>query len=124
MKKLKGYIFSRSFMGERVPQHIQNIVIRNYCQNSNYEYLLSATEYAMADCHMVLKQTILESQNFDGIVLYSLFQLPETNADRLIVVKALLDKKKQLHCAVENIQINNINDFNEIELIWQIKKTI
>ena len=27
-KKLKGYIFSRSFMGERVPQHVQNIVLK------------------------------------------------------------------------------------------------
>ena len=124
MKKLKGYIFSRSFMGERVPQHIQNIVIRNYCQNNNYEYLLSATEYAMPNCHMVLKQTILESQNLDGIVLYSLFQLPEIKADRFLVVKELLDKKKQLHCAVENIQINNINDFNDVDLIWQIKQSI
>lgn len=111
-------------MGERVPQHIQNIVIRNYCQNNNYEYLLSATEYAMPNCHMVLKQTILESQNLDGIVLYSLFQLPEIKADRFLVVKELLDKKKQLHCAVENIQINNINDFNDVDLIWQIKQSI
>ena len=111
-------------MGERVPQHIQNIVIRNYCQNSNYEYLLSATEYAMPDCHMVLKQTILESENFDGIVLYSLFQLPENTTKRFLMVKELLDKKKQLHCAVENIQIDNINDFNNIDQIWQIKKTI
>ena len=124
MKKLKGYIFSRSFMGERVPQHVQNIVIRNYCQNNGFEYLLSATEYAMPDCHMVLKQTILDSEKFDGIILYSLFQLPEIKTDRLVVAKTLLDKQKQLHCAVENIQINNINDFNEIDLIWQIKKTL
>ena len=26
MKKVRGYIFSRSFMGERVPQHVENIV--------------------------------------------------------------------------------------------------
>ena len=28
MKSLKGYIFSRPFLGERAPQHIQNIVLR------------------------------------------------------------------------------------------------
>ena len=27
MIKLKGYIFSRSFFDERVPQHIQNIIL-------------------------------------------------------------------------------------------------
>ena len=43
MKKLKGYIFSRSFMGERVPQHVQNLVIRDYCiKNSLSIYLVKA----------------------------------------------------------------------------------
>ena len=45
MKKLKGYIFSRPFLGERVPQHIQNIVLRDYSKKLNINFLLSATEY-------------------------------------------------------------------------------
>ena len=32
MKKFRGYIFSRAFQGERVPQHVQNIVIRDFCK--------------------------------------------------------------------------------------------
>ena len=32
MKRARGYIFSRSFMGERAPQHVQNIVIRDFCK--------------------------------------------------------------------------------------------
>ena len=47
MKKLRGYIFSRQFMGERVPQHVQNIVIRNYCEKNRYFFLLSSVEYKM-----------------------------------------------------------------------------
>ena len=49
MKNLKGYIFSRKFYDERVPQHIQNLVLRNYCQVNKLHYLLSATEYAMKE---------------------------------------------------------------------------
>ena len=37
-KKLRGYIFSRSFMGERAPQHVQNIIIRDYCKRNNFTY--------------------------------------------------------------------------------------
>ena len=48
IKKVRGYIFCRSFMGERAPQHVQNIVIRDYCKKNQLSYLLSATEYAMA----------------------------------------------------------------------------
>ena len=32
MKKVRGYIFSRPFMGERAPQHVQNIIIRDFCK--------------------------------------------------------------------------------------------
>ena len=121
---LKGYIFSRSFMGERVPQHIQNIVIRNYCQNLNHQFLLSATEYAMPGCHMILKQTVQESDNFDGIIAYSLFQFPEVKFDRLSIAVEMFKKKKELHFAVENIVVTNINDYEDIDLMWQIKQTI
>ena len=34
MLNVRGYIFSRSFFGERVPQHIQNIVIRDFCKKT------------------------------------------------------------------------------------------
>ena len=44
LKKVRGYIFCRSFMNERVPQHVQNIVIRDYCNKNNLTYLLSSTE--------------------------------------------------------------------------------
>ena len=49
MKKkiFRGYIFSREFMGERVPQNVQNLFIRDFCNKKNFQYLLSATEYAM-----------------------------------------------------------------------------
>ena len=35
-KGFRGYIFSRPFMEERVPQHVQNIVIRDYCSKKKY----------------------------------------------------------------------------------------
>ena len=53
MKKVRGYNFSREFMGERVPQHIQNIVIRQYCQNMGLHYMLSSTEYSMNNSSLI-----------------------------------------------------------------------
>ena len=41
MKSVKGYNFSRSFMGERVPQHVQNIVIKDFCQKNNLHFYLA-----------------------------------------------------------------------------------
>ena len=36
-------------MGERVPTHVQNLVIRQFCKEQKLEYLLSGVEYAMKD---------------------------------------------------------------------------
>ena len=54
MKSLRGYIFSRDFMGERCHQSTQNLVIRDYCQKHNYKYLLSGTEYSIKNSFLMI----------------------------------------------------------------------
>ena len=75
-KIVRGYIFSRKFLDERAPQHVQNIVIRDYCKNNSLQYLLSSTEYILEDSHLMMQQLMNEINKIDGIVAYSLFQLP------------------------------------------------
>jgi len=121
---LRGYIFSRSFMGERVPQHIQNIIIRDYCDKNNFNYLLSATEYTMKNSHSILEKIIDDIESCDGIVFYSLFQLPEDNTLRKEKLELTLKKKKLLAFACERILVSNFEDIKRIEDIWLIKKII
>jgi sporadic carbohydrate cluster protein (TIGR04323 family) len=121
---LRGYIFSRSFMGERVPQHIQNIIIKDYCDKNNFNYLLSATEYTMKNSHSILEKIIDDIKSCDGIVFYSLFQLPENNILRKEKLELILKKKKLLAFACERILVSNFKDIKRIEDIWFIKKII
>ena len=107
-KKLKGYIFSRPFMGERVPQHVQNIVLRDYCEKNNFIFLMSATEYSMKNSHLMLFQTLNDIKNFDGIVFYSLFQLPENNITRKKILDKILKMKKEIHFSLEHKQMDHI----------------
>ncbi|EMJ92077.1 LIC12192 family sporadic carbohydrate cluster protein [Leptospira alstonii] len=121
MKGVRGYIFSRSFLGERVPQHVQNIVIRDYCQRNGLHYLLSATEYAMEDCHLILQQVLDELANLDGMILYSLFQLPMDSEIRNRFYDRILSSQKNCYFAVEGLQLNNREDAERIENLWKIK---
>ena len=66
-------------MGERVPQHVQNIIIRNYCNQNGLYYLLRSTEYVYDQSDKMLEQVLNEVKKLDGVVLYSLYQLPEDN---------------------------------------------
>ena len=124
MKGVRGYIFSRSFLGERVPQHVQNLVIRDYCNKQGLQYLLSATEYAMANSHLILQEVLEELSKLDGIVFYSLFLLPGNKEERDRVINIILKKEKTIYFAVEGLRINNKIEHERIENIWQVKKTL
>ena len=87
MKTLQGYIFSRDFMGERAPQHVQNIVIRDYCIKNDFKYVLSATEYAMPGSDLMLKQIVQNFSSIDGVVAYSVFQMPEERQERNKIIE-------------------------------------
>lgn len=122
--KLKGYIFSRAFMGERVPQHIQNIILRNYCTNNNHIFFLSASEYTMTNSYNILNQVVENIDNFDGILAYSMFQMPEDFILRNKIFNKILTKNKILLFAVENMKLSNEDDKEKINEIWEIKKNL
>ena len=124
MKILNGYIFSRSFFNERVPQHIQNLVLRNYCQVNKLQYLLSATEYAMKESSLMLNKLIKELKDIDGLIFYSLFQLPENDTERQKIYRIVINLKKEIHFVVEDMKLKNKKDIKDIEQIILIKKTL
>ncbi len=124
MKKLKGYIFSRSFMGERVPQHVQNLVIRDYCIKKSFKYLLSESEYSMEGSYHILKNLINNLSSVSGIVAYSIFQLPKDDNLRKDIILKLIKKEKTIHFAVEQISINNFAEWQKADEIWKIKKIL
>ena len=124
MKKVRGYNFSRTFMGERVPQHIQNIVIREFCKKEKLSLLLSATEYSMHNSNFILEQIIDDLRNVDGIVAYSIFQLPENNLKRNNVFLKFIKNKKTLYFANEGFKVSSQKDAYRVEMIWLIKKNL
>ena len=123
-KRFRGYIFSRPFMEERVPQHVQNIVIRDYCLKKNILYLLSSTEYAMENSALMLRQLVKDLPDIDGIVAYSIFQMPEDDYERQSIFNSILAIKKEIHFAVEGLSLYDYESYNHIENIWKVKKTL
>ena len=124
MKNVRGYNFSRPFMGERAPQHVQNIVIKDFCTKNNLNFLLSATEYSMIDSSYILSELINDLDNLHGIVAYSIFQLPEDNKKRKEFLRKILKKKKNIFFACENLKVTNNIEMKAIDTIWKIRKTM
>ena len=124
MKKVRGYNFSREFMGERVPQHIQNIIIRQYCKNTGLHYMLSLTEYSMKNSSLIFDQILGEIKNLHGVVAYSIFQLPENNLKRNNIFLKFINSKKTLYFANEGFKVSNQKDAYRVEMIWLVKKNL
>ena len=120
----RGYITSRPFLGERAPLHVQNLVIRDYVARNGLSYLLSATEYAMPGCFMMLEQVLDELASLEGIVCYSIFQLPTSTKARETVYGRVFGSGGDLHSAVEGLVIDNETDVKRIEDIWRVRQTL
>lgn len=101
----RGYISSRPILGTRVPQHIQNLVVREHARRHGLHYLLSAVEYIMPDCFMMLEQTLDELPQVDGIIFYSLFMLPTHPQRRRAILARILDSGREFHAAVEDLVV-------------------
>jgi sporadic carbohydrate cluster protein (TIGR04323 family) len=78
----------------------------------------------MKDCQLILKQSISELISLDGIIFYSIFQLPANEKQRSNIYSEVMLKEKTLYFAVENLSAKSIFDFTLVEDIWSIKKIL
>jgi sporadic carbohydrate cluster protein (TIGR04323 family) len=126
MKKLKGYVFSRKFNGNLTPQKIQNIILRDYSLKKNYNFIMSSVEYSMNNCFFVLEGLVKSLKKYDGIVAYSIFQMPSDQKKRIKIYKEFIFKKKELHFALEDVVLskNKMHNINFIEETISIRGAI
>lgn len=120
----RGYIGSRVYANGQAPQHVQNLVVRDFCQRNKFQYLLSATEYAMAGCYVMLEEVARESAAIEGIVLYSIHMLPRRRARRLAFCRRILSSGATLHGAVENIHICGEDDLAKLDDLFGIMEIV
>lgn len=117
----RGYIGSRPVFGNRTPQHVQNLVIRDYTQRHGLAYKLSATEYAMPGCYMMLHQVLEELPTLEGVVAFTLFMLPRRPERRLAVYRRILAAGAALHTALEGFVLRDEDDIDQLERVWLVQ---
>ena len=120
----RGYISRLPVAGGRVPQSVQQLVIRDYCAGNNMHLLLSTTEYAVPNCHIMLEQVFQEAVNNQGVVLYSLFQLPRNSKTRHRIYDIILENNIELHMALEGLVIKDNESVQRVEDIWLVDQTL
>ncbi|MCK1652238.1 sporadic carbohydrate cluster protein, TIGR04323 family [Bradyrhizobium sp. 149] len=118
----RGYIGARPLNGSRTPQHVQNIVIRDYARRKNLQFLLSAVEHIMPGSYMVLEDILDELPRLKGLILYSIFMLPPVEARRREIYDRVLSEGCDLHAAVEEITLSSRSNIQTVEDILLVNK--
>ena len=120
----RGYISSRKLEDNNlIDQSVQNLVIRKACDKRGFVYMLSATEYGMKNCFLMLNQVIqdLSKGKCDGIALYSIEQLPKDLKIRNRIYQVVVKHKKKILISLEDILIENKKDIKSFENLIKIK---
>lgn len=120
----RGYIASRPVRGQEWPQHVQNLVVRDYAQRNGLHFLLSATEYAMDGCYMNLETALGELERIEGLICFSLFMLPKRAEKRHALYRRIFDGGADLHGALENMAIRGPEDAARLEDIFLLEQHV
>ncbi len=120
----RGYIGSRPVRRTSFPHRVQNLVVRDYAKRRGFSYKLSATEYAMAGCYMMLEGVMQELPTLEGVILFSLFMLPQRREKRLEIYRKILEQNCQLHAALEDMVLTKEEDIKEFEEMINVVNTL
>lgn len=116
MKKFAGYINLKNLNGVLYPSSIQNIMMKDYVQNTlKGIFYLSPTEVLQAKFPVTLKTLIGKETNVHGIVMLSSFYLPKNFIVRKKLYKDIIKMKKTIHFILDELVLKNKQDIEKIE---------
>ena len=116
----RGYIASRPVRGQTTPQQVQNLVVRDYARSNGLAFKLSATEYAMPSCYLMLNTLLDELSSLEGIICYSIFMLPQRASRRSEIYRRVLDAGCARHAALEGMAIAAPEDTYRVEDLFLV----
>jgi sporadic carbohydrate cluster protein (TIGR04323 family) len=105
--ELQGYVTSRSFGGYCLPVPMQNLLLRNYCEQNNFNYKLPLVETTLANNYMYLNETINKCNDFDHIGMCSIYMFPRDNAKYKLLKKEIDKRYLNFHFIFENTMIRS-----------------
>ena len=115
----RGYIASGEFSGYRAPQHIQNQIIKNYCDANDLIYVLSRAEYWINGSTQCQLWAAL-NEGYNHVVLFSLWQLPNDEIEREKIYEHCKERNITMHFATERINTDpKITSTIDIEILFK-----
>jgi sporadic carbohydrate cluster protein (TIGR04323 family) len=106
-KIYQGYVQLLEFNNIYLPPSIQNLIMKNFCDQNNAIFKLSVNEHYIKNCYMELFFILKKIKKIDGLIMSSIYMLPQEKKNFLYFVKLYKKSKLKLIFIFENLEVNN-----------------
>jgi len=116
----RGYCTHNDFGDYQMPVPAQNILYRDYANKHDLHFKISVNELFFQGCFLNLWGLVDELDNLEGIMMCSIFMLPDSADTRELIYQRLLESRAELHFVLESIIVRTRVDAESLETIFQI----
>ena len=121
MRKVFGYVTSRSFNGLTIPVPAQNSCLREYADSQNCLYVLPPLEHFFKNCYMQLNTVINNIGENDIIAMYSAGMLPKSIEKSKKLINKIQSRKASLYVILEAKIIYEWSDINQLLFSYSVR---
>ena len=122
-KNAQGYVFLKNFNGIYLPTYVQNLLIKNLCDQKGFIFNLSVNEQNIKNCWMELF-SIIKNKNIQIIVMASIYMLPNKLKEFNKLCNCIKKNKKKFFFIFENIYCENLKELKNIKKKYNTYKKL
>jgi sporadic carbohydrate cluster protein (TIGR04323 family) len=119
---LRGYVTARGFGPYVIPVPVQSLALRDYCARKKFVYVLPGNENCFPHSYLVLEGLISDLSSYEGIVMCSMFMLPERAERRRRLCQRVFEQSCAIHLVVEDMVIAGPQDVDRLEELLAIDR--
>lgn len=109
-KIYQGYVQLKNFNNIYLPPAIQNLIIKNYCEQNNLTFKLSVNELNIKNCYMELFFILRNIKKIDGLIMNSIYMLPQDRKDFNLFCSLYSKRNIELIFIFENQKVNSLKE--------------
>tara|TARA_B100001057_G_scaffold186923_1_gene187739 strand:- start:22 stop:417 length:396 start_codon:yes stop_codon:yes gene_type:complete len=113
-KNAQGYVFLKPFKGIYLPTYVQNLLIKNLCEQKGFIFNLSVNEQNIKNCWMELF-SIVNKKEIEIIVMASIYMLPSNPKDFKKLCDYVKKNKKMFFFIFENKHSKSLDDLKNLQ---------
>ena len=119
---LRGYVTARGFGPYVIPVPVQSLALRDYCVRKKLLYVLPANENCFPHSYLVLDGMVADLSAYEGIVMCSMFMLPQRAERRRGLCQRVIEQGCSLHLVVEDFVVATPQDVDRLEELLVIDR--